>query len=112
MKIVQQIPLDQPIIFAPDRNLGRYVMQQTGRDLVLWEGSCIVHETFSEKKIVQLKITHPEAEAIATQNVKLASYAMLVLLVLQQLYLNIVKRASHKNLSSRRSRVSFTKCKN
>ncbi|MFN6566868.1 quinolinate synthase NadA [Dendronalium sp. ChiSLP03b] len=65
VKIVQQIPKDQPIIFAPDRNLGRYVMEQTGRDLVLWQGSCIVHETFSEKKIVQLKIAHPEAEAIA-----------------------------------------------
>lgn len=65
VKIVQQIPQDQPIIFAPDRNLGRYVMQQTGRDMVLWQGSCIVHETFSEKKIVQLKITHPESEIIA-----------------------------------------------
>lgn len=65
VNIVNQIPLDQPIIFAPDRNLGRYVMEQTGRDLVLWNGSCIVHETFSEKKIVQLKIAHPEAEFIA-----------------------------------------------
>lgn len=66
VKIVQQIPKEQPIIFAPDRNLGRYVMEQTGRDLVLWQGSCVVHETFSEKKIVQLKIAHPEAEAIVT----------------------------------------------
>ena len=65
VKLVSQIPEDQPIIFAPDRNLGRYVMQQTGRNLVLWEGSCIVHETFSERKIVQLKIEHPEAEVIA-----------------------------------------------
>lgn len=65
VKIVQQIPEEQPIIFAPDRNLGRYVMEKTGRDMLLWQGSCIVHETFSEKKIVQLKITHPEAEAIA-----------------------------------------------
>lgn len=65
VKIVQQIPENQPIIFAPDRNLGRYVMEQTGRDLVLWQGSCIVHETFSEKKIVQLKIAHPESEVIA-----------------------------------------------
>lgn len=65
VKIVNQIPKDQPIIFAPDRNLGRYVMEQTGRDLVLWQGSCIVHETFSERKIVQLKIEHPEAEVIA-----------------------------------------------
>ena len=65
VKIVRQIPEDQPIIFAPDRNLGRYVMEQTGRDLVLWQGSCMVHETFSEKKIVQLQIEHPEAEVIA-----------------------------------------------
>ncbi len=65
VKIVNQIPQDQPIIFAPDRNLGRYVMEQTGRDLVLWQGSCIVHETFSEKKLVQLKIEHPDAEVIA-----------------------------------------------
>ena len=65
VKIVSQIPADQPIIFAPDRNLGRYVMEQTGRDLVLWQGSCMVHETFSEKKIVQLQIENPQAEVIA-----------------------------------------------
>ena len=65
VKIVNQIPQDRPIIFAPDRNLGRYVSQQTGRDLVLWEGSCIVHETFSEKRIVELKVEHPTAEVIA-----------------------------------------------
>lgn len=65
VKIVNQIPKDQPIIFAPDRNLGRYVMEQTGREMVLWQGSCMVHETFSEKKLVQLKIAHPKAEIIA-----------------------------------------------
>jgi quinolinate synthase len=65
VKIVNQIPKDQPIIFAPDRNLGRYVMEQTNRDLVLWQGSCIVHETFSERKLIELKITHPDAEIIA-----------------------------------------------
>jgi quinolinate synthase len=65
VKIVQQIPLEQGIIFAPDRNLGRYVSQQAGRELVLWQGSCIVHETFSEKKLVQLKIAHPDAAVIA-----------------------------------------------
>ncbi len=65
VKIVNQIPLGQPIIFAPDRNLGRYVSQQTGRDLVIWQGSCTVHETFSEKKIVQLQAKYPQAEAIA-----------------------------------------------
>ncbi len=65
VSIVQQLPADQPIIFAPDRNLGRYVMEQTGRDMVLWPGSCMVHETFSEKKLVQLQINHPDAEIIA-----------------------------------------------
>jgi quinolinate synthase len=65
VKIVQQIPPEQGIIFAPDRNLGRYVAQQAQRDLILWQGSCIVHETFSEKKLVQLKIQHPNAAVIA-----------------------------------------------
>ena len=65
VKIVEQIPENQPIIFAPDRNLGRYVMAQTGRDLVLWQGSCMVHEIFSEKKLVQLQMEYPDAEIIA-----------------------------------------------
>lgn len=65
VKIVQQLPPDQPLIFAPDRNLGRYVMAQTGRQMVLWEGSCIVHETFSERRILELKATYPNAQVIA-----------------------------------------------
>ena len=65
VKLVNQLPPEQKIIFAPDRNLGRYVMEQTGRNMVLWQGSCIVHETFSEKKILQLKMEHPSAEIIA-----------------------------------------------
>ena len=65
VKIVNQIPVEQPIIFAPDRNLGRYVIEKTGREMVLWQGSCMVHETFSEKKIVQLQIEYPQAEVIA-----------------------------------------------
>ncbi len=65
VKIVQQIPPDQPIIFAPDRNLGRYVMEQTGREMVLWDGSCIVHETFSERKLIELQAQYPQAEIIA-----------------------------------------------
>lgn len=65
VKLVNQLPADQKIIFAPDRNLGRYVMEQTGRDMVLWQGSCIVHETFSEKKMLQLKMAYPDAEIIA-----------------------------------------------
>ncbi|MGL5062013.1 MAG: quinolinate synthase NadA [Microcoleus sp.] len=65
VKIVNQIPKNQPIIFGPDRNLGRYVMEQTNREMELWQGACIVHENFSEKKLVQLKIANPEAEVIA-----------------------------------------------
>jgi quinolinate synthase len=65
VKIVRQIPRDQPIIFAPDRNLGRYVMEQAGREMVLWDGSCMVHEVFSEKKLLGLKVQYPQAEIIA-----------------------------------------------
>jgi quinolinate synthase len=65
VELVNQIPQDQPIIFAPDQNLGRYVMAQTGRDMVLWKGSCIVHETFSERKLLELETEYPAAEIIA-----------------------------------------------
>lgn len=66
VKIVNSLPKDKGIIFAPDRNLGRWVMNQTGRDdMVLWQGACIVHETFSEKKLIQLKAEHPAAKVIA-----------------------------------------------
>ena len=65
VKIVNQVPAGQPILFAPDQHLGRHVMKQTGRDMVLWPGSCIVHELFSEKKLVQLKVEHPDAEVVA-----------------------------------------------
>jgi quinolinate synthase len=63
--IIRQIPTDQPIIFAPDKNLGRFMIQQTGRDMVLWDGVCIVHETFSEQKLVRLKVRHPGAPVLA-----------------------------------------------
>lgn len=65
VKIVQAIPADRQVLFAPDKNLGRFVMKQTGRDLVLWPGTCIVHETFSERKLIALKQKHPEAKIIA-----------------------------------------------
>jgi quinolinate synthase len=64
-KIVRSVPAGQPIIFAPDRNLGAYVAKQTGRELLLWRGSCIVHETFSEKKLIGLKLRHPDAKVVA-----------------------------------------------
>lgn len=63
--IVDSIPRDQPIIFAPDANLGRYLQKETGREMVLWQGSCIVHETFRDKEILRLLAQHPEAELIA-----------------------------------------------
>ena len=65
VKIINSVPKDKPIIFAPDKHLGRYLIKETGRDLVLWDGSCIVHEQFDHKKIVRLKARHPEAEVIA-----------------------------------------------
>lgn len=64
-KIINQIPPDKPILFSPDRNLGKYLIKKTGREMLLWEGSCIVHETFSERKILDLKIRYPEAKLIA-----------------------------------------------
>lgn len=65
VKIVEQIPKEQGIIFAPDKNLGRYIMKQTGREMKLWQGACIVHETFSDRKITQLKFQYPNAKIIA-----------------------------------------------
>lgn len=64
-KIIRQISPEKPILFAPDRNLGRYLMKKTGREMLLWEGSCIVHETFSERKLIGLKARYPSAELIA-----------------------------------------------
>ena len=64
-KIVRSIPESQRIIFAPDKNLGAYLQQKTGREMILWQGSCIVHETFSERKLIALKTRHPNAVVIA-----------------------------------------------
>ena len=64
-KIINSIPKDQPIIFAPDRNLGAYLIKKTGRDMVLWDGACLVHEAFSIDKILKLYQEHPDAEIIA-----------------------------------------------
>ena len=64
-KIIESVPQDQPIIFAPDKNLGAYLAKKTGRDMVLWNGACMVHEIFSLEKITKLKTRHPEAKLIA-----------------------------------------------
>lgn len=63
--IVESLPPDQKIIFAPDKNLGRYIEKKTGRKMLLWDGSCMVHEIFSLEKITKLKHRHPEAQVIA-----------------------------------------------
>lgn len=66
LKIVESIPAETPIIFAPDRNLGAYIKKKTGREnILLWNGRCIVHEAFSMEKILKLHKEHPEAELIA-----------------------------------------------
>lgn len=63
--VINSIPKDKGIIFAPDRNLGAYLIKKTGRDLVLWNGTCVVHEIFSNEKITKLQIRHPKAKLIA-----------------------------------------------
>lgn len=78
-KVIASIPEDQPIVFAPDKNLGRYLIAETGRDMVLWEGSCIVHEAFSLEKLIDLFKNHPTATIIAhpeseTHILKVAHY--------------------------------------
>ena len=65
VQIIESIPKDQPIIFAPDINLGRYLVKKTGRDMVLWNGACMVHEIFSNEKITKLMLRHPNAKLIA-----------------------------------------------
>lgn len=64
-QIVDSLPMDQKIIFAPDKNLGSYINKKTGRNMVLWNGACMVHELFALEKIIKLKQRHPEAKFIA-----------------------------------------------
>jgi quinolinate synthase len=65
MKIVESFPREQPLIFAPDKNLGNYINSVTGREMVLWDGACMVHEKYSLEKIVTLMDQHPDALFIA-----------------------------------------------
>lgn len=65
VKVINSIPADQPILFAPDKNLGAYLNKQTGRNMVLWDGSCIVHEAFSLEKLIELHLEYPEAKIVA-----------------------------------------------
>ena len=70
--IVRQIPESQPILFAPDRNLGRWLINETGRDMLLWDGACIVHEIFSEQKLIRLKIRPPRRPCLGSPRVRRA----------------------------------------
>lgn len=65
LKIIESIPKEVPIIFAPDRNLGKYIMKETGRDMLLWDGSCVVHEAFSIEKLIKLHEKYPDYKIIA-----------------------------------------------
>ncbi len=65
VKIVESFPKDQPLIFAPDKNLGNYINSITGREMVLWDGACMVHEKYSVEKIIEMMGQHPDAEFIA-----------------------------------------------
>jgi len=65
VRVVESIPKDRKIVFAPDRHLGKWVMQQTGRDMVLWPGFCIVHEQFTAKRVAAMQAQHPGARLIA-----------------------------------------------
>ena len=65
LKIVESVPKNRPIIFAPDKNLGNYIIQKTGREMLLWNGSCVVHEAFSLDKLIGLHKKHPDAKIIA-----------------------------------------------
>ncbi len=64
-KIIESVSADQPILFAPDKNLGAYLNKKTGRNMLLWNGACMVHEIFSLEKITKLKIRHPQAKLLA-----------------------------------------------
>ncbi len=64
-KIISSIPEDQKILFSPDKNLGRYLIKRTGRDMKLWNGVCIVHENFSERELINIKTHKPKARIIA-----------------------------------------------
>ena len=75
-KIVESLPADQKIIFAPDKNLGAWINKQTGRNMLLWNGACMVHEIFSAEKITKLKVRHPKAKVIAHPECETAVLAL------------------------------------
>ncbi len=65
VKIIESLPKNQKVLFAPDRNLGKYLMEETGRELLLWDGACVVHEAFSFNKIIALYAQYPKSKIVA-----------------------------------------------
>ena len=94
-KIVASLPADRPIVFAPDRHLGRWVSHQTGRELVLWQGFCIVHEQFSARRLVKLKHQHPDAKVIAHPECEEPVLAMADFIGSTSALLRFVAESSH-----------------
>ena len=94
--IVDSIPREQPIIFAPDKNLGAYINKVTGRDMLLWNGACMVHEIFSLEKITKLKERHPQAKLIAHPECEEPVLAVADFIGSATQLLNYVKKSGEK----------------
>jgi quinolinate synthase len=96
VKLIDQIPEDRPILFAPDKNLGRWVSAQTGRDMVLWDGSCQVHESFSEEALMELWMENQDAEVIAHPECTEAILRLADFVGSTSALLNRVKEGAHE----------------
>lgn len=92
LKIVQSVPAEQPILFGPDHNLGRYINQMTGRDMALWDGACHVHSRFSVEALIALKREHPGAPVLAHPECKQAILTLSDVIGSTQALLNYVKQ--------------------
>ena len=131
--IVRSFPEDQPLIFAPDKNLGRYLSREIGKEMVLWEGSCMVHEIFSRKRILELKedfpsskiIAHPECEEAVLEladfigsTTRLLNYAVedegdtYIVVTESGILHEMEKRAPHKNFIPAPSTDESCECNN
>jgi quinolinate synthase len=96
VQIVESLPKDQKIIFAPDKNLGAYINKKTGRNMVLWDGSCMVHEIFSLEKLIKLKIQNPNAKIIAHPECEVAILEHADFIGSTTALLNYSKKSSEK----------------
>ena len=105
------MPADQQIIFAPDKNLGAYINKQTGRNMVLWNGACMVHEIFSLEKITKLKIRHPDAKVIAHPECEEAVLNVADFIGSTTGLLKFTKEDAANNLLWQQKRVFYTRCK-